>query len=127
MTEKKCQSDSYCRRVLLARNQTSELSNEVMNFLELNAASINSENCYHIGNSSVLYRTGKPMRLENQGLENIALNFTAKGEEIINDDMRKIMSKFSQFKIYPHKPDPLCVDPDSEIYTAMLVKQNIFY
>lgn len=102
--------DNYALSVLVAREQTVKFNDRLKDFLSRNAGPIKGRlNVYHLGGSTVSHRIAMPLYLEERGLLNIALDFTARTESELEESMAMITSQkeFHVFKKASHFPDPL--------------------
>jgi len=100
-------ADRYAKAVLAAFEQPFCFVDGVRGFLARYAVFI-VDNVYHLGNSSVWYRTVVPPELDDYGnATNIALNFIARSKSELEESMATILEKFPVFEEYSDYPDPL--------------------
>lgn len=105
--DEECPADRYAKAVLAVFEQPFGFSDDVMDFLTENAAFV-EQNVYHLGNSTVWYRTDiLPEHDEYENAMNVTLNFTARTKSELEESMAMVTKKFPVFKEYSHRPDPL--------------------
>lgn len=101
------EAEDYVKRTLLARGQPIEFSTRVKDFLTENAVMISRPDCYHLGNSSVVYSTDIPTSSDGELRFHISLDLTAKTKEQIREDLASIASEFPEFEEFASRPYPL--------------------
>ncbi len=100
-------ADMYRRRTLVARAQLTSFSDQVKDFLLDNAREV-GHHTYHLWDSSVTYRTDTPLKLQDELMTDIALDFTARTERRLRASMDIVLIAFPGiFEEYPSRPDPL--------------------
>jgi len=102
--------DAYAQSALLAREQSVKFYEKVKEFLTRNAGYVRgAQNVHHLGRSTVSHRLSIPLYLEDRGLANIILYFTARTKSELEESMAMITSQkeFEVFKQVPFKPDPM--------------------
>ena len=99
--------DDYATRTLLARGQPIEFSTRVKNFLTEEATMISRPDCYHFGDSSLVYNTDIPESSDGELRFHVSLDFTAKTEGQLREDLASIVAWFPEFEEFASRPYPL--------------------
>lgn len=105
------ETENYAKATLLALNQSKEFAVRLGVFLLLEPI-LALPNCYHYGNSTLIYRIEFPEQLPEQLDEvraHLALDLIARNTQTLAQDLAAIVSEFPEFSVSPFRQDSVAL------------------